>query len=249
MVSRVMIGVPSGGSESTMFSLLLMDVWRRGGCEVQKVIAPYICRNRNDLVMEARKLGVEYLLFLDNDMLVPSDVIEVLMGAGREVVCANYVTKSIPARSMCVNFEGGYVNTVPGKERYERVYKAPTGCMLIRMDVFDRIERPWFHVPPRGEDLYGVCEGGEAEVHPVHKMYLEMFGWNVWKNSGGEDYWFCHLCDRAGVEVWVDHDLSMRVSHMGMYPYSPVDAARLDEYTRNRFAVAGEGKLEFRRDG
>lgn len=250
---RVLIGVPSGGSESTVFSLILMEIWRgTEGSEVVKLMSPYICRNRNDLVLEARRMGVEYLMFMDNDMLLPRDVVRVLMGAGKDVVCGNYVTKTVPARPMCIGHDNDYIYTVPGKVGYERVYKAPTGCMLIRMDVFDRVGRPWFHVPPRGEDLYSedeVIAGEGLEMHAVHKMYMDMWGWNVWKNSGGEDYWFCHLCERAGVEVWVDHDMSMRISHLGQYPYSHVDAARRDDYTRNRFAFGGESNLELRAGG
>lgn len=252
---RVMIGVPSGGSESTVFSLLLMEVWRGGSGEVVKVISPYICRNRNDLVLEARRMGVEYLMFMDNDMLLPKDVVEVLLLRGVDVVCGNYVTKNVPARPMCIGYGNEYVYTVPSKVGLERVYKAPTGCMLVRMSVFDRVERPWFHVPPRGEDLYSEeevaarLEDGSLPMHRVHKMYMDMWGWNVWRNSGGEDYWFCHMCDRAGVEVWVDHDLSKRISHLGSYPYSHVDAARLDDYTRSRYSFGGDGNLELRVDG
>lgn len=265
-MSKVFIGIPSGGSESTLFSTLLMGIWVKSNnpdnsnsnsnpeLTIEKVLSPYICRNRNDLVRMARAEGATHLMFMDNDMLLPEDVVSRLLGADKDVVCGNYVTKAVPARPMCIGFEGEYVYSTPKKEGLERVYKAPTGCMLIKMEVFDRVATPYFHVPPRGEDVYSVGgyalrEGGDGTlpVHPVHAWYLEQFDWNIWKNAGGEDYWFTHNCARAGVEVWVDHDLSKSVSHMGSYPYSMLDAARTDNYTENRFsAVKG---LEYKRDG
>lgn len=269
-IKKVFIGVPSGGSESTLFSLLLMNVYEktRGsvGIEVamQKVIAPYICRNRNDLVRLAQSEGANFLMFFDNDMLISEDsILRLLKGYDeltedeRGVMCANYVTKSVPARPMCLGFDNNYVYTTPKSPEYERVYKAPTGCMLIPMWVFDKIERPFFHVPPRGEDLYSIEEekmrseegGKELPVNGVHSWYLEYFDWNCWKNSGGEDYWFCHLLHRAGIPVWCDHKLSLDISHLGSYPYSHLDAARKDEYTKKRFAVVGGDSLEYKREG
>lgn len=248
MDRKILIGVPSGGSESTIFSLLIMNVYNYAnsmrGVEstIQKVIAPYICRNRNDLVDVAKDWGATHIFFADNDMLLPEDVLERLLSCPHEgVVCANYVTKSVPARPMCIGFDKGYIYTTPKSPEYEEVYKAPTGCMLIPMSVFDRVESPWFHVPPRGKDF---VNGGDA----MRKFYKEVYDWDVDGNSGGEDYWFCHMLARAGVPIWVDHYLSLRISHMGSYPYSHVDAARKDDYTNKRFACASKD-LEYRREG
>lgn len=269
MVNKVFIGVPSGGSESTLFSTLLMGIWVNSNnpnssdsnsnsnsnpeLTIEKVLSPYICRNRNDLVRLAREEGATHLMFMDNDMLLPHDVIARLLSADKGVVCGNYVTKAVPARPMCIGFEGEYIYSMPKSEGLERVYKAPTGCMLIKMEVFDKVATPYFHVPPRHLDIYseeeieGRGSDNNLPMHPSHAWYLEQYDWNIWKNAGGEDYWFTHNCHRAGVEVWVDHDLSKDISHMGSYPYSMIDAARKDNYTENRFsAVKG---LEYKRDG
>lgn len=265
MVNKVFIGVPSGGSESTLFSTLLMGIWVNSNnpnssdsnsnsnsnsnpeLTIEKVLSPYICRNRNDLVRLAREEGATHLMFMDNDMLLPHDVIARLLSADKDIVCGNYVTKGVPARPMCINFNNEFVYSMPKNSGLERVYKAPTGCMLVKMEVFDRVDAPFFHVPPRGVDVYGSEDERPESMHPVHEWYLKQFDWNIWKNSGGEDYWFTHNCARAGVEVWVDHDLSKDISHMGSYPYSMIDAARKDDYTNSRFNKINN--LEYKRDG
>lgn len=248
-LKRVMICVPSGGSESTIFSLLITNVYERTKysgieCTIQKVIAPYICRNRNDLVYAAKDWGATHIFFADNDMLLPEDAILRLLECPYDgVVCGNYVTKAVPARPMCIDFGNNYVYTTPKGPDYERVYKAPTGCMLVPMSVFERIESPFFHVPPRGCDM---VNGGDKMV----EFYRAVYDWDVINNSGGEDYWFCHMLSRSNVPIWVDHKLSLDISHLGSYPYSHVDAARSDDYTNKRFAcAAGKDSLEYKRDG
>lgn len=255
---KICIGIPSGGSESTLFSTLLFNVYKdlvEEGYKVEilKVIAPYICRNRNDLVEGARACGADYLMFLDNDMLIPGDVVRRLLARGKDVVGGNYVTKTIPARYMASR-DGEYVRTVGGSGGLEVVDRLPTGCMLVKMDVFDRVKKPYFFVPPRRGDVYSEVEVGDRVrepdvskygMHIMHEFLLREYGWNVFTNDGGEDYWFCNLCKEAGIEMWVDHDLSKVISHMGIYPYSVVDACRLDEYTKSRYGFM-EG-LELKR--
>ena len=117
-MSKVFIGIPSGGSESTLFSTLLMGIWNfevagDGEVVIEKVLSPYICRNRNDLVRMARAEGATHLMFMDNDMLLPEDVVSRLLGADKDVVCGNYVTKAVPARPMCINFNNEFVYSMP----------------------------------------------------------------------------------------------------------------------------------------
>lgn len=59
------------------------------------------------------------------------------------------------------------------------------GCILIRLSVFDAMPRPWFHAPYDGDQ------------------------------QQGEDLFFCQRARQAGFTVWVDHDLSQTIRHLG----------------------------------
>jgi hypothetical protein len=63
--------------------------------------------------------------------------------------------------------------------------------MLIAMDVFEKISAPWFATP--------------------------------WiKDRGcfmGEDSFFCQRLHEAGIPLFIDHDLSKQVGHIGTFEY------------------------------
>lgn len=81
------------------------------------------------------------------------------------------------------------VNGVPlssvGRTGLQVVESVGFGLMLIRLSVLDRLPRPWFDTPYDGE------------------------------NHIGEDKFFCQQATKAGIKVFVDHDLSQEVEHKG----------------------------------
>ena len=200
-------------------------------CDMVSNISPYICRNREGLAKVAVDEGYDYLMFFDNDMVFPESIIEEFMGhmerGGVGVVTTNYVTKEIPARYMCVG-DGGEVKTGLESTGLEAVMYAPTGTMLIDVELLKRVRRPWFFVAPKRS------EGGE-----LAEFLAAEYGWR--HEHGGEDYWFCNQVRQMGEKVWCDHDMSKRVSHVGDYTYTFVDGMRKDNYTANAYALAGGG--------
>ena len=58
--------------------------------------------------------------------------------------------------------------------------------------VFDKVDLPYF------------------QFEPVPPNYLL---------STGEDVYFFRKCIKAGLDVWVDHDLSQQVKHIGDFEY------------------------------
>ncbi len=59
------------------------------------------------------------------------------------------------------------------------------GVTLIRTDIFFRIAQPWFGTPFDGDKFIG------------------------------EDIFFCHKLKDIGIPIFIDHDLSQRVKHIG----------------------------------
>jgi hypothetical protein len=46
----------------------------------------------------------------------------------------------------------------------------------------------------------------------------------VYKEEGdtyqGEDWTFCEACDKLGIPLFIDHDLSREVGHVGNYEFT-----------------------------
>lgn len=158
----------------------------------------YIHSNRIDLAKAALQDGADYLLWLDDDMRFPPDVLLRLLNHRQDIVGANYCTRGTPARFVGFkrvgsdNEDGGdRCLTLPNSTGLEAVDALGFGCILIRKEVFLRTEYPWFQNrwdAPRGRFV-------------------------------GEDVHFCLAAKEAGFQTYVDHDLSKEIGHEGQLEY------------------------------
>lgn len=151
---------------------------------------------RLDLVQHARDSKASHLLFIDTDQTYPKDTLHRMIKADKDVVACNIATKVIPSQPTARLYDpanlssGKRVYNTPGKG-LEKIWRVGCGVMLIRMKIFDRL----------GDDVWG------NEFKPSARRYQ------------GEDWAFCEACERAHIDVWIDHDLSEEVKHWGLYGY------------------------------
>jgi len=161
---------------------------------------------RTNAAMSA--LGVDppltHLLWLDDDMTVPSDALLCLLERNLPVVGCNYARKDLTGRPVAsigldATDDSNLISSV-GKTGVEKVIGLGFGCLLIRREVFTKIRFPWFgHKWWHAEALRTVMGVPEA---------------NQWRDNF-EDAWFCQRCQEIGIDVWMDHDLSQRTGHYG----------------------------------
>lgn len=153
-----------------------------------------IADQRQNMVRKAFADGFDYVLFLDADMRFPPDTFWRLLKHGKPIVAANYATRRIPVKTVAfrdfASRECIYTDT--DSAGLEEVDAVGMGCMLIEMEVFRKCPLPWFNLAwlPSG---------------------------NVWV---GEDIYFCKLAQAHGFKVYVDHDLSKQVRHIGSMEFS-----------------------------
>lgn len=129
---------------------------------------------RTWLVKEAIKKGATHLLFVDSDMVFPSDSIRRLLAHDKDIVSVEYNRRKFPLEKV----------TEPLEERSEdKLYKGRvlgTGLMLINLSIFTNPEKPmglpWFNF---GRDSEG-------------RLVL------------GEDAWFVNTARDSGYESWID---------------------------------------------
>lgn len=135
----------------------------------------------------------DYALCLDSDMLFPPNTVTKLLSREKDIVCANYVNKKPNARWLTLGLDGNVCES-RGKTGVEEVGRIPFGVTLIKMDAIKSLQKPRF-----------------------------MFPWNPETGRcGGEDYFFSDVCRKNDISLWVDHDLTKEVHHMGTALYNHV---------------------------
>ena len=191
---KILIAVPTYESimPDTFKSIYDMD---KGGHEcVFEFVRGYDCaRARNLIAQRAQKLGVDYVLMVDNDMIIPADALTNLLEDAQDV-CLGYA-----AHRNTENEYTGLMNLFKlGEYNYNRhfsfqdvedlknkgmkkfvVHGGGMACALIRTSVFDRIKFPWFK-------------------------------WENYKTGFclSEDLYFCEECRKAKIPVYADTRVS-----------------------------------------
>ena len=169
-----------------------------------------IADQRQKLAANAVKAGAEYVLFLDSDMRFPPYLLEHLIARtqqpGVDIVACNYPTRRTPVKTVAFSdFTKLECIYSNDKVGLEAVDAIGMGAMLIKASVFERLPKPWFQ----------IC------YLPTAGMYI------------GEDIYFCKLAQAHQIKVWVDHDLSKEVRHIGAVEFSHDYAEAYREISAN----------------
>jgi hypothetical protein len=215
---RVAICIPSRGEMEigTAFDLAVMCGYdantRKGTQAVYTISGTLIFDQREKLVDAALKDGSDYILWIDADMRFPKNTIERLIAHDKPIVGVNATTRSVPVNATAKNLEIDRENKVnkwvavssKNKTGLEKVTAIGCGVMLVKREVFEKTERPWFWF----------------EVLPGGKLL-------------GEDVYFCVKAFDAGFDTYVDHTLSNEIGHVGRYTFSWNDVIKDDNELHN----------------
>lgn len=151
---------------------------------------------RSELVMSAMENNADVVLFIDSDMRFPQDTIKQLLDRDLLVVAANCPRRRMPVGPTAANYDPETQRKVPvytGEHDtgVEQVDAVGTGVMMVDTNVFRAIEMPWFATP-----------------------------WDVAaKGYMGEDIYFCKLLRDNQIPLYIDHDLSKKIGHIGTWEY------------------------------
>jgi hypothetical protein len=142
-----------------------------------------IVRNRNKCIEEAQKAGVDYVLFLDSDMTFPPVTLRRLLSHEKDIVGCTYVMREPPHQLLGVVPQDAQLTS----DRIHEVIALPAGVLLIKLSVFEGMEKPYFRTPVSA--LTGDIQG--------------------------EDYYFCEQAVKLGHKIWLDVALSTQIGHIG----------------------------------
>jgi len=196
---RLVIGGPTRDTVPAAFAVDLAELYaytrERGpwGSDVTVgfIASTYIHVGRELFLEAALKQGATHVFWLDTDMSVPRETAVLLAMHEQPIVACNYVVRQ-PSGLFTAFRDEARVPTRPHSTGLEAVEYCGMGAMLLRTDVVADLPRPWFR--------HGLNEhGGDI----------------------GEDVGFCRALRQAGHTVYLDHDLSKEIGHIGQHTYRP----------------------------
>lgn len=194
---RLVIGGPTRDTVPAAFAVDVAQLYaytrERGpwGTDVTIgfVASTYIHVGREWFLEASRKQGATHVLWLDTDMTVPRETAVLLAMHEQPIVACNYVVRQASGIFTAYRY-GQRIPTTAASTGLEQVEYVGMGAMLMRTDVVEGLGRPWFR--------HGLNE----------------FGGDV-----GEDVMFCRGLNAAGFTIYIDHDLSKQVGHIGQHTY------------------------------
>jgi glycosyltransferase involved in cell wall biosynthesis len=179
----ICVGIPTkNGLWSHNFGISLPLLQTPINCSLMyaKVVGKPVDEARNLIVEMAKEAKAKYLLFIDDDNLIPPFTIPRLLNLKTKVASGVYYTKYQPPTPVILkkDYPGGWDKWTYGD--VVDVDYIGLGCALIDMSIFDEIEQPYFKYSK------GSIDPHKSEPHI------------------GEDIYFCDKVLSKGYKIWVD---------------------------------------------
>lgn len=162
----------------------------------ESFFATYVHEGRNSIAQYAKQIGATHIIWVDSDMLFTPESFKTLIEHDLDFVGVNYSSRKPPYRYTAGiwNDEIGQFDTVPTLNTSTGLQKVDGigfGLCIMATHLFDLLENPWF----------------DYEYMPNQNMHM------------GEDYLICKKLREKNIDIYVDHDLSKMVKHVGTFPY------------------------------
>ena len=183
---RVAIAVPSGDMVHADFAMAYAQLcMASAGLPLQLITvkSSIVAQARNNGVELARGFGADYIFFLDSDMVFPSTALFRLLLHRKDIVGATYTKRVAPFQILGTRLAEQPAVLSGDLLEMQRI---PTGCLLIKMDVFEKLSKPYF------------------------RFEVDADGAIV-----GEDYVFSDRAREAGFRIWCDAVMSREIGHIG----------------------------------
>src|SRR3990167_11243311 len=142
---KVAIGISTAGlvKSQTVFSLL--NMLKGVTCEIFIKEGPIIPLNREIIAELAIQAGCSHLLFVDSDMSFGKEALLTLLSRKKDIIGVNYHLRQLPLVTT-VKMDSEKKKTV-AEDYPDGVFPCSavaTGFMLISIDVFQKLKKPWF---------------------------------------------------------------------------------------------------------
>lgn len=199
-MARILIAVPTF---ETIYPDTYKSIWDadKGGHEVLfDFVRGYdVATARNRIAQRALDLQTDYVLMVDNDVVLPKDALITLMDGAKDVNLGYYAHRgndNLYHGRTCIcklkDENGNEYYHYPLESEYTakevreladsgttkiEIHGGGMGCALIRTDVFRRVSYPWYDWVNYGDANRGMLS---------------------------EDLYFCELCRNSYIPIYAD---------------------------------------------
>ena len=197
---RILVAVPT---YETIYPDTYKSIWDMDKCGHEvlfEFVRGYdVATARNNIANRALALNTDYVLSVDNDVVLPKDALKLLLEDAREVNLGYYAHRdadNVYRGKTCIcklkDENGKEYYHYPLESEYSAAeMKAMTkagiaklechgggmGCALVKTDVFRRLSYPWYDWVNYGDANRGMLS---------------------------EDLYFCALCRTSGIRIYTD---------------------------------------------
>lgn len=176
---------------------------------------------RDEAAYVALSTGCSHVLYLDADMIWPTDVLDrMLAHHGHGLVSGLYHLKAWPHWPVALRtpvwnavdqqFDYTYDKPAPHTDALRAESLVGMGCTIVPVELFRRFARPWFH--------YTVNAAGMATIT--------------------EDVYFCQQAARVGCPIWLDPTVDC-----GHVSQQPITSAWYDRATVEMVMLANGQRI------
>lgn len=167
-----------GSCPIAMLQAVVLQGWPTNvNFTILTIMGKDIDAGRTLAIEQAMEAGVKYLWFLDDDTVPPQDAARHMMGVFKQhpkaaIVAGIYTTRAAPPEPIVYATQGAGAFWDWKAGEVFKCWGIGTGCMMIDLDVFRYLDKPWFLTR--------------------HEADLRI----------SDDLHFCELVNQAGFEVW-----------------------------------------------
>lgn len=206
VLPSILIGVPTREENSLILTnLKKLPIPRGYAAEMYQVWGLPVDEARTAIVEEALKRKSDYLMFIDDDVILPYDAIHKLVEhiekSGVDAVSGDYPLKGIPTNSIHLQKTDNKMikhidSCIPEDIKFfESNWLIGLGCVLIDMRIFKQAQKPWF-----------VCHNQSNDGSRI-----------------SEDAHFSELARINGFRIWVDRNVKcLHVDLKNEFIYTPL---------------------------
>lgn len=159
------------------------------GCTARFYSGMPFDHGRNTGCKAAIEENFKYILFLDDDIIPPLNLLLELPKHNKDIVSGLYFRRSLPLLPVMYNETDKKSTPVAPVDKLMEVDLVGAGCLLINTQLLKKMEKNWFEWLVDREDL-----------PPLDRT--------------SEDFTFCRKAKQLGSKIYVD--TTMRCEHVGL---------------------------------
>ena len=192
---KITLAVPTNRGIMPQTMQSLMALVAHGGYDFH-IIVPAdgytISENRNYVAVQALNNKSDYLLMIDDDMTFDEDLLDRLIANQKDICGGAYHPRSETGqvikyldKTTAIRLDDPEIKKDPKYQKTFECHATGTGVILIKCDIFLKIERPWF--------MFEYLPTGQCAL--------------------GEDWYFCEKAKKFNIKTYADP--TVRIGHLG----------------------------------